>query len=178
MQMKTTLALICFYTIFVTQYAYCEDWEITGKTYHNVTVSVIEADRVHISYDGGVGTIQIADMPPELKAKFQFDAVKAKATKDARDLANAEENALLARSIPVTVTMPNAVPAPTVETKPPAIDRAAVQAQLAAAQAQLTEDQRLMIHDMHDAGNYTKSIYPAKVADDQARIAQLQSQLK
>ena len=29
-----------------------EDWTVAGKTYHNVMVGQVEADCVHITYDG------------------------------------------------------------------------------------------------------------------------------
>ncbi len=55
-----------------------EDWTVNGKDYHNVTVGQVESDRVHITYDGGIGTIMLADLPPELKKRFNYDPVAAK----------------------------------------------------------------------------------------------------
>jgi hypothetical protein len=37
--------------------ALAEDWTIDGKDYHNVTVGKVEADQVHITYDGAAATL-------------------------------------------------------------------------------------------------------------------------
>ena len=58
--------------------AMAEDWTVNGKDYHNVKVGVIEADRVHITYDGGIGTVAFADLSPELQKRFGYDSEKAK----------------------------------------------------------------------------------------------------
>lgn len=56
-----------------------ENWTVNGKDYHNVTVGEVEADRVHITYDGGIGTVMLADLTPELKKRFNYDPDAAKA---------------------------------------------------------------------------------------------------
>ena len=58
--------------------AVAEDWTVDGKDYHNVKVGQIEADRVHISDDGGIGTVMIADLTPDLKKRFNYDPGAAK----------------------------------------------------------------------------------------------------
>jgi len=64
---------------------YAEDWTVDGKDYHNVTVGEVEADRVHITYDGGLGTVPLADLPPDLQKRFGYDPAKAKSEAGARE---------------------------------------------------------------------------------------------
>jgi hypothetical protein len=56
-----------------------EDWTVDGKDYHNVKAGEVESDRVHITYDGGLGTVPLADLPPDLQRRFGYDAKQAKA---------------------------------------------------------------------------------------------------
>jgi tetratricopeptide (TPR) repeat protein len=49
------------------------DWTVSGKTFHNVKVGSVDANVVHITYDGGVGTVPLADLPPDLQKKFNYD---------------------------------------------------------------------------------------------------------
>lgn len=72
-----------------------EDWTVNGKDYHNVTVGQVEADRVHITYDGGIGTVMLADLPPELQKKFNYDAVAAKAATQAEAQHEAESDQMV-----------------------------------------------------------------------------------
>lgn len=58
---------------------WAENWTVAGRTYQNVTVTKIELDRVHISYDGGVGTFPLADLSPGLQAKFHYDPINIRA---------------------------------------------------------------------------------------------------
>jgi len=60
-----------------------EDWTVNGKDYHNVIVVQVENNRVHITYTGGVGAVALADLTPDLKKRFNYDPVKAKAADDA-----------------------------------------------------------------------------------------------
>jgi len=57
---------------------WAEDWTVAGKDYHNVKVGQVEADRVHITYDGGIGTIMLSDLTPELQKRFNFDPAKVR----------------------------------------------------------------------------------------------------
>lgn len=57
--------------------ARAEDWTVDGKAYHNVIVGKIEADRVHITYDGGLGTVMLSDLTPGLQKRFGYDPAKA-----------------------------------------------------------------------------------------------------
>ena len=59
--------------------ARAEDWTVSGKAYHNVKVGQVEAYRVHITYDGGIGAVMLADLSPELQKRFGYNPDKAKA---------------------------------------------------------------------------------------------------
>jgi len=65
--------------------AWAEDWTVNGKDYHNVTVGKVEPDRVHITYDGGIGTVMLSDLTPELQKRFNYDPAQAKAAAQRRD---------------------------------------------------------------------------------------------
>ncbi|MCE0483605.1 MAG: hypothetical protein LV479_05140 [Methylacidiphilales bacterium] len=58
---------------------------MNGKTFHNVTVGKVEVDRVHITYDGGIGTVALADLPPDLQKRFNYDPAQAKAATQKRE---------------------------------------------------------------------------------------------
>lgn len=61
-------------------------WSIQGKDYNNVVVTRAEADRVHISYTGGVGTLNTSDLTPEIQKQLNFDPeFAAKAAKERAD---------------------------------------------------------------------------------------------
>ncbi len=64
-----------------------EDWTVDGKDYHNVKVGQIEPDRVHITYDGGIGTVLLADLPPDLKKRFNYDPAAANAASKQKAIA-------------------------------------------------------------------------------------------
>ena len=65
-------------------------WNVKGKQYTNVVVTKVEADQVHIMYDGGVGAIDIADLTPDLQKMLNYDpqlamqAIKARADDQAK----------------------------------------------------------------------------------------------
>jgi hypothetical protein len=69
---------VVYLLLFLSLPVYGEDWIVRGKDYRNVIVGQIEADRVHIAYDGGIGSISLADLSPELQKKFKYDPAKAK----------------------------------------------------------------------------------------------------
>jgi hypothetical protein len=67
-----------------------KDWVVGGKEYHNVVVGQIEADQVHITYDGGIGSVALADLSPDLQKHFGYDPGQAKEASEARNQAQAE----------------------------------------------------------------------------------------
>ena len=84
-----------------------ENWSVNGRDYHDVKVTQVEADRVHITYDGGLGTVMLADLPPELQKRFNFDPAAAhqaeqtraqRASQAAAELAAQSANADAAQS--------------------------------------------------------------------------------
>jgi len=86
---KTCLPLILALAVILFPVS-AEDWTVAGKDYHNVVVGQIEADRVHITYDGGIGTVMLVDLTPELQKRFNYDPVAAaKATAEQQAKASA-----------------------------------------------------------------------------------------
>ena len=81
---KTSLHVILA-LVFTAFPAWAEDWTVNSKNYHNVTVAQVELDRVHITYDGGVGTVMLSDLTPELQKRFNYDPVAAKAAEAKRE---------------------------------------------------------------------------------------------
>jgi type II secretory pathway pseudopilin PulG len=70
-----------------------EDWKTTdGKVYQNVTVIDSAPDAVTILHQDGGALVPLANLPPDIQKRFNYDPVKAKAAADARardDAANA-----------------------------------------------------------------------------------------
>jgi len=52
-------------------------WTVLGKDYHNVVVTRVEADQVHIMYDGGIGAVNTSDLPPDMQKMFNYDPATA-----------------------------------------------------------------------------------------------------
>jgi hypothetical protein len=75
------------------------DWTVDGKDYQNVKVIQVEADRVHITYDGGIGTVMIADLPPDLRKRLNYDPVNAMAASKERSKQQADADAGIAAEI-------------------------------------------------------------------------------
>lgn len=75
--------------------AIAEDWTVNGKDYHNVTVGQVDADKVHITYDGGVGTILLSALSPDLQKKFNYDPVAAKAATHAQAQREAQSDQIV-----------------------------------------------------------------------------------
>jgi hypothetical protein len=72
--------------------ATAKDWAVNGRNYHNVVVGQVEADVVHISYDGGVGTVPLADLPPDLQKRLNYSPAAAKAASQQRNAAMAAQS--------------------------------------------------------------------------------------
>lgn len=105
---------IIFLFLFLSVFVRADDWIVAGKTYHNVVVGTIEADKVHITYDGGMGSLSLSDLTPDLQKKFNYDPAKAKAESDAREKARlkavADAQALAAKyaaSAPASTATPS-----------------------------------------------------------------------
>jgi hypothetical protein len=94
-----------------------DDWTVEGKDFHNVKVGQVDPDKVHITYDGGIGTVLLSDLTPELQKRFGYDPAKAKATIDANEKARlkavADDQAMAAKYAAATAppqTTPQAAP--------------------------------------------------------------------
>src|ERR1035438_7040862 len=77
--------------------AWAEDWTVNGKDYHNVTVGKVEPDRVHITYDGGIGTVMLSDLTPELQKRFNYDPKAAAQASQQKAAADAQAEAEVAK---------------------------------------------------------------------------------
>ena len=80
--------------------AHAEDWTVDGKDYHNVVVGEVNGDQVHITYDDGVGTIAISDLPPDVQKRLNYNPQAAKAAA-AADTAEAQQEAAKAVTVRV-----------------------------------------------------------------------------
>jgi hypothetical protein len=65
--------LVIVLLILTPGYCMAEDWTVQGRTYQNVTVTKVEPDAVHIMYDGGVGSVNLADLTPDLQKRFNYN---------------------------------------------------------------------------------------------------------
>jgi len=78
-------------------------WTVLYKEYHNVVVTQVESDKVHIRFDGGIGSLNMADLPPELQKMFNYDpqaaALAAKQNAEAQAKIDAEEAPKIASEI-------------------------------------------------------------------------------
>jgi hypothetical protein len=67
------VAVVALVFLLLIPFCNAEDWTVNGKDYHNVKVTKVEADTVHIMFDGGIGTVNLSDLTPELQKKFNYD---------------------------------------------------------------------------------------------------------
>ncbi len=91
------LAVLCCFP------AEAEDWTIQGREYHNVVVQNVTADHVDISFDGGVGSPRLADLPPDLQKRFNYQPPDSAAAMEARAAASAEIERAAGHILPVKV---------------------------------------------------------------------------
>jgi len=69
-----------------------EDWTVDGKDYHNIKVTGSDDSTVSIMYDGGIGRVNLSDLPPDLQKRFNYDPIKAKAAEKAEAEREAESD--------------------------------------------------------------------------------------
>jgi hypothetical protein len=74
-------------------------WTVLGQDYHNVVVTKVEADKVHIMYDGGIGSLNLADLTPDLQKMFNYDPQAAALTSHQKAAALAQAEAAEAPKI-------------------------------------------------------------------------------
>lgn len=169
--MKTLMLLLAL-TVLVR----AEDWTVNGKTYQNVRVTQVDADVVHVNYDGGMGRIKIADLPPELQKKFAFDPVAAKAASDKEE---ADRQAAIAdlktrpEPAPIDVSTTKAAPPP--PSSVPSPYKATIAQQIDALNQDIA-DKGKILREEHGYKS-TGGSYASDIANDQAQIAILRRQL-
>jgi len=83
---------IIFLLLCLSIVVYGEDWTVDGKDYHNVKVGQVETDQVHITYDGGIGSLPLADLSPALQKRFGYNPSQAK---DAAQKREADQQAAI-----------------------------------------------------------------------------------
>lgn len=176
--MKTLLLLLV-----LSLSLHAEDWTVCGKTYHGVTVGQIEADRVHITYDMGVGTIMISDMSPDLQQRFAYDPAAAKAATAAKDKACADANAQLAVETKVAPPAPIVAQSSSVQPvhctvatapKPPS-NAAQIQQNISDLQADIAQKQSIASRE--SKSNYSGNGFSDIIQSEQAQVAQLKAEL-
>jgi hypothetical protein len=88
--LKTIIVVILAFA-FTLGRSCAEDWTVNGKTFVNVHVAQVDPDRVHITYDGGLGTVNLSDLTPDLQKRFNYSVVAAVLTAAQRQQAQDAE---------------------------------------------------------------------------------------
>lgn len=190
--MKNLICIAAF-TALILSNAHAEDWTVNGRDYHNVIVGKVEPDCVHIAYDGGMGTISMADMPPDLQTRFNYDTTKAKESADAK--AKAQATALAALPAPAHAPAPVATvvathPTSTLATNPantPHLTAApasgltdeqvtAIQARISYLRNDIAEKEGIM-HRESSSSSYHGNGYRDVIDQDKKDMAALKAQI-
>jgi len=169
--LRTLAVFVVFFTLFSTRYAYCEDVTVNYKTYHNIVWGQVEADKVHITFDGGTGSILLKDLSPDLQARFGYDPTKAAAAladEDAKRVALAKQlnpHPVDMTNVAVSVTPPGGL------TPEQVLD---IQERIEILKWDIAEKKKLMRKDRPNGvgGGYT-DIINDETAQREALIAQL-----
>lgn len=175
-----TIALVLFLFATSARFLYCEDWEVGMHTYHNVIVQDVQADRVLVSFDGGVAGPLLVNLSPELQKRFNYDPVKAKAATAAREKVYAQVDSEIRRQVAVTPPVQAASPTP-VKQGLTLGQIAAIQNRIAWLQSDISEKQRQLDRDAADASRHritATSAYASIVQADTQELNQLQAALK
>jgi chromosome segregation ATPase len=75
------------------------NWTVDGKDYHNVVITQVEADIVHITYDGGLGTVNTSDLTPDIQKMLNYDPQLAKVTSQQRAAAQAQTDSYIQQAL-------------------------------------------------------------------------------
>jgi hypothetical protein len=175
---------------------HAEDWNVKGRIYHNVQVQGSDDAYVSIMYDGGIGRVALADLPPEVQKRFNYDSAKSKAALDAEasrvaasdqmaSVQMAKDNAAAQQqSTPASAPSPSS--APPRQPSSHAAEIAQLRAQIAAL------NQAADAADAPPTAAYNSSVYTSQngqlehrytrghsqeASDDRAKAAQFQRQL-
>lgn len=176
------MKILLFFILFLSfqRHLYCEDWEIQGHTVHNVIVTNVEVDRVQITYDGGAGSPDLAMLSPELQKRFNYDPIKAKEAKEAREQAN---NQAIAEAIKLAPPKPAATPEVVGSYIPAKLAPDQIQAiQMEIQRLQEDVDQKEAEVKKNQASEVmhrinSQSGFKQLIADEKARIDGLKAQL-
>jgi peptidoglycan hydrolase CwlO-like protein len=71
------------------------NWSVNGIDYHNVVITKVEADCVHITYDGGLGSVNIADLDPDIQKMLNYNPQAAAAVSRQKSAALARADTVL-----------------------------------------------------------------------------------
>jgi hypothetical protein len=75
------------------------NWQVGDRQYQNVVITKIEADVVHITYDGGLGTVNTADLPPDIQKQINYNPTLAKKAAEDRMANQAQVEAVQAQEL-------------------------------------------------------------------------------
>jgi hypothetical protein len=87
---------LALFLILVAFPVMAEDWTVAGKDYHNVKVTSVDPDCVHVTYEGGIGTFNFTDLTPDLRKRFGYDPDKAAIALKARQEKQADADKQIA----------------------------------------------------------------------------------
>ncbi|MEJ0000643.1 MAG: hypothetical protein WDO13_16655 [Verrucomicrobiota bacterium] len=68
-------------------------WTVLGHDYNDVVITKTDADLVAITYEGGAGTVRMADLPPDLQKLLNYDPELAAAAARTRSADQARVDA-------------------------------------------------------------------------------------
>jgi hypothetical protein len=175
--------------------ACAEDWTVAGHTYQNEKVTKVEADCVHVMYDGGLGAIQLADLPPDLQKRFNYEPAAAKLTAQQREADRLQAVKDMEASMPApkpanlsfspAPSSPSQIaPAPVASASAapskPAIDRPAVQYQIDQLNHSIAvEESELARNTGKEASRQESSQNPYRdlIAEQHREVAELTAEL-
>jgi len=87
MKSNRTLALLLAAALLTSSATslWAEDWKTTdGKVYQDVKVINSQPDSVTILHKDGGASVPLANLPPDIQKRFNYDPAKAKLASDAR----------------------------------------------------------------------------------------------
>jgi hypothetical protein len=176
--------------------AHAEDWDVKGKTYHNVQIKGLDDAYASIIYDGGIGRVALADLPPDVRKRFSYDPAKSKAALDAETSRLEASDQIAARQMikdnaaaqqqSRAVSAPAASPSPKPLPSSHGVEIAQLRGQIAAlnraADAADTEPATAYNNSRYTSQNgqlehhYSKG-HSQEASDDRAKAADLQRRL-
>lgn len=157
-----------------------EDWTVAGKTYHDILVTQVEADKVHVTYEGGIGTIPLVSLPPDLRKKFSYDPEKAKQATDAEAarlvvIDQAHAQFAMEQKKRTIVSPIVSAQAPTISHANNSPIESQNQARIQFLIEDLAEKQQIQNkHGRSNMGNYSTGAYDQIIAQEKVELESLQ----